>query len=452
MKMEEKNVWHSRSREEIEDFAKDYIDFMKVAKTERLTVKVVEGQLKRAGFIPLEEFAGNPLDMAVYLVNRKKSLAVFRIVDDLKKGITLIVAHIDSPRLDLKPKPLVEDERIALFKTHYYGGVKKYHWLNIPLEVHGVVFRADGEEVEIHIGDKPEDPVFTIPDLLPHLDKEDQKVSEKFQAEQLNLIVGTIPLSGEEKEAVKTNVLKILQERYGINEEDFVSAEIEVVPAIPPREVGLDKSLVGAYGQDDRVCAYTALRAILEAQNLSRSVGVILLDKEEIGSDGNTGAKARFYLKAIRSILKLQGVKDSEYALDEVLEKTAVISADVCAGVDPNYKDVHDLHNAPRLGYGVALVKYTGSRGKYSTNDAHAEFVGRIRKVLNENGVIWQVATFGKVDRGGAGTVAKYFAEKGSDVVDMGPALLGMHSPFEIVSKADLYETYRAYKVLLENL
>lgn len=265
------------------------------------------------------------------------------------------------------------------------------------------------------------------------------------------LIAGTIPLSGEEKEAVKMNVLKILNEMYGISEEDFVSGEIEVVPAFPPREVGIDRSLIGAYGQDDRICAYTALRAFLES-NPKKSIGVVFLDKEEIGSDGNTGAKARFYLRVLRQILKIQGARDSEFALDEVLEKSAVISGDVCAAVNPPYKDVHDLHNAPRLGYGVALVKYTGARGKYSTNDAHAEFVARVRQVLNERNVIWQVATLGKVDQGGGGTIAKFFAERGADVIDMGPALLGMHSPFEISSKADLFETYRAYRALLEDL
>ena len=451
MKMERKNVWHHRNREEIEAFSKEYMDFIGRAKTERLAVGEIRKFLEKEGFVPIEDFTGDPMDMAVYAVNRGKAIAAFRVVDDLKKGLNLVVAHIDSPRLDFKPNPLVEDEQIALFKTHYYGGIKKYHWFNIPLEIHGVLFKGDGEEVEIHVGDKPEDPVFTIPDLLPHLDKEDAKISEKFKGENLMLIAGTIPLRGEEKEAVKMNVLRILNEMYGISEEDFVSGEIEVVPAFPPREVGIDRSLIGAYGQDDRICAYTALRAFLES-NPKKSIGVVFLDKEEIGSDGNTGAKARFYLRVLRQILKIQGARDSEFALDEVLERSAVISGDVCAAVNPPYKDVHDLHNAPRLGYGVALVKYTGARGKYSTNDAHAEFVARVRQVLNERNVIWQVATLGKVDQGGGGTIAKFFAERGADVIDMGPALLGMHSPFEISSKADLFETYRAYRALLEDL
>ncbi|WP_334100128.1 aminopeptidase [Thermotoga petrophila] len=451
MKMERKNVWHHRKKEEIEAFSKEYIEFMSKAKTERMTVKEIKRILDESGFVPLEDFAGDPMNMTVYAVNRGKAIAAFRVVDDLKRGLNLVVAHIDSPRLDFKPNPLIEDEQIALFKTHYYGGIKKYHWLSIPLEIHGVLFKNDGTEIEIHIGDKPDDPVFTIPDLLPHLDKEDAKISEKFKGENLMLIAGTIPLSGEEKEAVKTNVLKILNEMYGITEEDFVSGEIEVVPVFSPREVGIDRSLIGAYGQDDRICAYTALRALLSA-NSEKSIGVIFFDKEEIGSDGNTGAKARFYLKALRQILKMQGAKDSEFVLDEVLENTSVISGDVCAAVNPPYKDVHDLHNAPKLGYGVALVKYTGARGKYSTNDAHAEFVARVRKVLNEQGVIWQVATLGKVDQGGGGTIAKFFAERGSDVIDMGPALLGMHSPFEISSKADLFETYVAYRSLMEKL
>ncbi|PLV59102.1 aminopeptidase [Thermotoga sp. KOL6] len=451
MKAEKRNVWHYRERGEIESFSKDYIAFIGRAKTERLVVKEVKDLLENAGFVPLGDFVGDPMNMTVYVVNRGKAIAAFKVVDDLRKGLNMVVAHIDSPRLDFKPNPLVEDEQIALFKTHYYGGIKKYQWFSIPLEIHGVLFKSDGSEVEIHIGDKPDDPVFTIPDLLPHLDKEDAKISEKFKGENLMLIAGTIPLNEEEKEAVKTNVLKILNEMYGITEEDFVSAEIEVVPAFPPKEVGVDRSLIGAYGQDDRICAYTALRALLDSQP-EKSVGVVLFDKEEIGSDGNTGAKARFYLRVLRQILKMQGAKDSEFALDEVLERTSVISGDVCAAVNPPYKDVHDLQNAPRVGYGVALVKYTGARGKYSTNDAHAEFVGRVRKVLNERNVIWQVATLGKVDQGGGGTIAKFFAERGADVVDMGPALLGMHSPFELSSKADLFETYKAYKYLLEDL
>ena len=451
MKYEPVSTWKNRNREIIEKFAKEYIEFIKKAKTERLAVSFFESMLKEKGFIPMEEFTGDPRDMAVYCIISNKALFALRVIDDLKNGMNLIVAHIDSPRLDLKPRPLIEDEKIALFKTHYYGGIKKYHWLNIPLAIHGVVYTSEGKRVEIHIGEEPDDPVLAIPDLLPHLDRKDKSVKEKFQAEKLNPIVGTIP-SNEEKESVKMNVLKILNEKYGITEEDLVSAELELVPAIPPKEVGIDRSLIGAYGHDDRVCSFASIKALLSVENPSKSFGVILFDKEEIGSEGNTSAKSRFYLKILRKILKMQGVSDVEYALDEVLEKTCVISGDVCAGVNPLYKEVHDMNNAPRLGYGVVLVKYTGSGGKYGSNDAHAEFVGKIRKILRESGVIWQVGLLGKVDEGGGGTVAKFLADKGAMVVDMGPALLGTHSPFELLSKADLYETYLAYKNLLEKM
>jgi len=451
MKYKPVSAWKVRDKEVIEKFAKDYLEFMKKAKTERLTISIFEDMLKEKGFIPLDEFTGDSKDMAVYHINSGKALFALRVIDDLRSGMNLVVAHIDSPRLDLKPRPLIEDEEIALFKTHYYGGIKKYHWLNIPLAIHGVVYTSEGKKVEIHLGEDPDDPVFAIPDLLPHLDRKDKSVKEKFQAEKLNPIVGTVP-SDEEKEAVKMNVLRILNEKYGITEEDLISAELELVPAMFPREVGIDRSLIGAYGHDDRVCSFAGIKALLSVENPSKSFGVILFDKEEIGSEGNTSAKSRFYLRVLRKILKMQGISDVEYALDEVLEKTSVISGDVCAGVNPPYKEVHDINNAPRLGYGVVLVKYTGSGGKYGSNDAHAEFVGKIRRILKESGVVWQVGLLGKVDEGGGGTVAKFLADKGAQVVDMGPALLGMHSPFELVSKADLYETYLAYKNLLEKM
>ncbi len=445
-----RNLWSIRSREEVENFAKEYSRFMDVARTERMAVREAVSLLEEAGYVPIERFNGST--NKVYAVNRGKSLIALHIVGRLEDGLNLVAAHIDAPRLDLKPSPIFEDERIALGKTHYYGGVKKYQWLSLPLELHGYVVKDSGEVVEIHIGQCKDDPVFVIADLLPHLDRKDQLVSEKFDAEKLNVILGTIPLSGMEKEAVKTYILKLLKDRYNIDEEDFVSGEFELVPALKTRSVGLDESLLGAYGHDDRICGYTAIKALTRVENPERSCGVILFDREEIGSEGNAGAKANFYVMFLKKILKVQGCQDTSLGIDELFSKTYVVSADVCAAVDPMYKEVVDIPNTPRLGYGVGLVRYTGSGGKSGANEAHAEFVGKVRRVLKEAGVVWQVATLGKVDRGGGGTVAKFLAEKGACVIDMGPALLGMHSPFELVSKADLYETYRAYKALLEKL
>ncbi len=450
LKFNIKNVWHMRDRTQIEQFARQYADFMNTARTERMVINEVEKMLKEAGFVSLEQFDGT--QDKVYLTNRGKSLVAVKLVGKLQDGLNLVVAHIDSPRLDLKPQPIFEEENVALARTHYYGGVKKYQWFSLPLELHGFVVKTSGEKVEIHLGQCGEDPVFVIPDLLPHLDREDAPVSQKFDAEKLSVVLGTIPLAGQEKEAVKMYVLKILKERYNIEEEDFVSAEFQLVPALKARSVGLDESLLGAYGHDDRVCAYTAVRALLDVKEPKRSCGVILFDREEIGSEGNAAAKASFYVLFFKKILKLQGCDDTALAMDELFSKSNVISADVCPGVDPMFKDVHDVQNAAKLGYGVGLVRYTGSRGKSGASEAHAEFVARVRKVLNEEKIAWQVATLGKVDRGGGGTVAKFLAEKGACVLDMGPALLGMHSPFELVSKADLFETYRAYRALLEKL
>ncbi len=450
MKFSPKNLWSIRNREQIESFSKEYARFMDMARTERMAIRESVLMLQQAGFVPIERFDGNT--DKVYAVNRGKSLIAVRLVGKLENGLNLVAAHIDAPRLDFKPKPIFEEERIALARTHYYGGVKKYQWFSLPLELHGYVVKETGEVVEIHIGQCKDDPVFVAPDLLPHLDRKDALVSEKFDAEKLSVIAGTIPLGGEEKEAVKTYVLKILKDRYGITEEDFVSGEFELVPALKTRSVGFDESLLGGYGHDDRICGYTALKGLIDAVNPVRSCGVILFDREEIGSEGNAGAKANFYVAFLKKLLKIQGCADTSLGIDELFAKTSIISADVCPAIDPMFKEVHDPENAARVGYGVGLVRYTGSGGKSGSSEAHAEFVAKVRKVLNQEGIVWQVATMGKADRGGGGTVAKFLAEKGACVLDMGPALLGMHSPFELVSKADLYETYRAYRALLEKL
>lgn len=450
MKFTTKNVWHLRDRKQIEQFSRKYADFMNTARTERMVISEFEKMLKESGFVSIEQFDGS--QDKIYSVNRGKSLVALRLVGKLQDGLNLVVAHIDSPRLDLKPQPVFEEESVALARTHYYGSVKKYQWLSLPLELHGFIVKANGEKIEIHLGLCGEDPVFVIPDLLPHLDREDTPVSQKFDAEKLSVILGTIPLAGQEKEAVKMFVLKILKERYGIDEEDFVSAEFQLVPALKARDVGLDESLLGAYGHDDRVCAYTAIKALIDVEKPTRPCGVILFDREEIGSEGDAAAKASFYMLFFKKVLKIQGCDDTTLVLDELFTRANVISADVCPAIDPMFKEVHDVQNAAKLGYGVGLIRYTGSRGKSGSSEAHAEFVAKVRKILNEEKIAWQIATLGKVDRGGGGTVAKFLAERGTCVLDMGPALLGMHSPFELVSKADLFETYRAYKAILEKL
>ena len=444
-------VWKKRTREEIERFSENYKLFIDFAKTERLAVEYFEKLLTENGFINIEnsqEVAGERF----FYVNRGKSLVAIK--GDITKGINFVVAHVDAPRIDLRPYPLYEDNGIALAETHYYGGVKKYQWLSLPLALVGVVVKEHGEKINVCIGCDEKDPVFVLPDLLPHLDKEDRKVSEQFKADKMNLLLGSIPIDEEKKEPVKQYVLKILKEKYGIDEEDFISADLELVPALKPRDVGIDGSFIGAYGHDDRICAYQAVMALLNAEIYEdqKAAGVILFDREEIGSEGDAGAQARFYRSFLRKLIKSKGYSDSESMLDEIISKSTVISADVTTLYDPSYPEVHDKLNVAKAGYGVAIVKYTGSRGKAGASEAHAELVAKVRNVLNKNGISWQVSLLGKVDVGGGGTVAKFLAKEGFDTIDMGPGLMSMHAPFELVSKADLYETYLAFKVLMEQL
>ncbi|WGS63957.1 aminopeptidase [Marinitoga aeolica] len=448
------SVWKKRDRKIIDEYSKGYKDFIDYSKTERKAVEYSVKELEKHGFKPLDFYLekGKIEDGdKIYYVNNSKAIFAIKIKGNITNGISLVGAHLDAPRLDLKPEPIIEDTDIAMAKTHYYGGIKKYQWLNIPLELHGVVIKNDGTKIDVSIGDKPEDPVFVISDLLPHLDRRKGEVSEVFKGENLNLLLGTISISYEEevKEGVKLNILNILHEKYGIVEEDLISAELEVVPSLPARDVGLDRSLIAAYGHDDRICSYTALTALIEAEPEIRSAAILLVDKEEIGSDGNTGAKHHFWITILKKLLKLQGSINIELDIDDTLLNSTLLSADVSAALDPNFKDVHDPANAPKLGYGIAIAKYTGARGKVATNDANAEVFGKLRKIFNENGVIWQTGELGKVDQGGGGTIAKFFAEKGLSVIDAGVALFGMHSPYELASKADLYETYYAYKVFL---
>ncbi|MDI3472154.1 MAG: hypothetical protein PWQ20_332 [Thermotogaceae bacterium] len=436
------SVWKKRSREEIEKFSSEYSGFLTNSKTERLTVKNLVSVAKKLGF------SDDIFSDRFYVINKDKTVAFFKITDNLEDGFNIITAHIDSPRIDLKPRFLFEDDGILLLKTHYYGGIKKYQWFNIPLCLKGVVLKTDGSLVEVSIGDAPGEPVLVISDLLPHLDKEDKKVSEKFLGEDLSPIAGTIPLENEEKEAVKLYVLKLLNEKYGVTEKDLIGADLSLVPAFETRGAGLDSSLIAGYGHDDRVCAYTAFRAIIDSKSQKRSSIVLLFDREEIGSDGNTGAKERFWIRVLKKIVEHN---NPNLDVEDLIEKSAVLSGDVAAGLDPKYKTVMEPLNAPKLGYGTVLVKYTGVRGKSGTSEASAEFFGKIRNLFIENDVSWQVGELGKVDQGGGGTVAKFFAELGSWVLDVGPAVLGMHSPYELVSKADVLETYLAYKTFLEN-
>ncbi len=446
------HVWDRLDKDEkeaVETLANDYKAFLSKAKTERECTAEICALLEARGFHPESS-------TRFYRVFREK--VVVAVVAGRKppqEGIRLIASHIDSPRLDLKLHPLLEEFEMAYFKTHYYGGIKKYHWVALPLALHGVVVKADGTKVKIVIGEDLDDPVFTICDLLPHLARKvqgEKKLREAIPGEKLNVLVGGLPLpDSEEKERVKLAVLKLLNERYGLVEEDFISAELEVVPAGPARDVGLDRAFIGAYGQDDRICAFTSLAALLNLEAPPYTSVALFLDKEEIGSDGNTGAKSRLLEKIYFDLLKILGVSapSTDLVLD-VFFRTRAISADVTAGIDPFYQEVHEKLNDARMGHGVVVTKYTGHGGKYAANDAHAEYVGWLRRVLNRAGVVWQAASFGKVDEGGGGTVAKYLAFHGLDIIDVGPPLLSMHSPFEIAHKGDLYMTYRAYKAFFE--
>jgi len=421
---------------QIEAFSRDYLTFMSRVKTEREAVAYIMGQGAK-GLIRID--------------NRGKALALCRKGKaPLAEGVRLVVAHLDSPRLDLKVNPLYEDTELAMLKTHYYGGIKKYQWLARPLALHGVVVKEDGTSIAITIGEESDEPCFTIEDLLPHLAAKvhaEKRVSEAFQGEKLNIIFGSRPDPEVKEEKVKAAILKLLKSKYGMVEQDFVSADIEIVPAGQAREVGLDRSLIGAYGQDDRVCAWTAFAAVRDAKNPPFTTIALLVDKEEIGSEGNTGAKSIF----LEEVLWQLGKSFKQQIIpSRVLYRSKAISGDVNGALDPDYPEVHEKTNAARMGYGVCVTKFTGSRGKSGSSEAHAEYMGWLRALLNRRGIPWQTGELGKVDEGGGGTVAKFLAEYGMDIVDMGPALLSMHAPFELSSKVDVYSTYLAYRAFVE--
>lgn len=457
-----KNAWEKAAEEErknVFEFCEGYKKFLDKAKTEREFVDEVEVLAVQKGYISLDDAMkkGTRLGKGtkVYHINRNKS-AVLAIIGSkpIEEGIKMVGAHVDSPRLDLKPNPLYEDTGMALFKTHYYGGIKKYQWVTIPLAIHGVVIKQSGEKVKVVIGEDENDPVFTVTDLLPHLaqDQMQKKMTDGISGEALNLLTGSIPYKDEKvKDKVKLNILKLLNDKYGIVEEDFASAELEIVPAFKAKDVGLDKSFVGGYGQDDRVCAYTALRAILDLNETEYTTLCILTDKEEIGSVGNTGAESVYLENVVAYLCSLASENYSDLLVRRCLNNSKMLSADVNAGVDPNWEGVQDKKNASFMGKGVILQKYTGSRGKSGASDANPEFIAELRKLFNEKNILWQTAEMGKIDLGGGGTIALYIANLGVEVIDCGVPLLSMHSPFEISSKIDIYTIYRAYTEFMKN-
>lgn len=424
-------------------FCEDYKAYLDAAKTEREATEEAIRLAKKAGFTEFELGKKYNAGDKVYVNNRGKSVAFAVIGEEpVEKGLRITAAHIDSPRLDLKPNPLYEEIELALFKTHYYGGIKKYQWTAVPLALHGVIVKADGEVVKVCIGEKDDEPKFVVNDLLPHLAQEQSKrtLSDGIRGEELNVLVGSCPFKDDEgSELVKLNILKILFEKYGVKEADFLSAELECVPAQKACDIGFDRSLIGAYGQDDRVCAYPALKAIMDIDTPKYTAVAVLADKEEVGSDGNTGMNSDFIRDFAEDLAVMQGGRGSV-----VLRNSKCLSADVNAATDPTFQDVMERRNASFVNYGVVITKYTGARGKSGTSDASAEYVAFVRKMLDDSGIIWQTGELGKVDAGGGGTVAMYIANLGVDTVDLGVPVLSMHAPFETTSKLDVYMCYRA--------
>lgn len=450
-----KNTWekYKDNLNEVMEYNEGYKDYISKNKTERACVKDSIRLAKEKGFKPLDSFETLKPGDKVYVNNRDKNIALFVIGNKpLTEGMRILGAHIDSPRMDLKQNPLYESEGFVLADTHYYGGVKKYQWVTIPLSLYGVVAKKDGTVVDVVIGEDDNDPVVGISDLLIHLAAEqlDKKAAKVIEGENLDATLGNMPLVGEEKDAVKANILKLLKDKYDIEEEDFVSAEIEVVPSGKARDYGLDRSMVAGYGHDDRVCAYTSLTAILDMDVCDYTCCTILVDKEEIGSVGATGAQSLFFENTVGEMLVKMGI-DSFVQTRLTLSRSKMLSSDVSAGVDPLFVSVNDKKNAAYLGNGIVFNKYTGARGKSGSNDASAEYVARIRAVMDESNIHYQTAELGKVDLGGGGTIAYILGNYNMDVIDAGIAVLNMHAPMEIVSKVDVYETYQAYKAFLKN-
>jgi len=454
-----KSAWNSLEKEDINEmqmFIEGYKDFISKGKTEREASDYIEEQAKKNGFLDLYAEDDESFDPKgkYYAKNRGKSIIMINLGEDnLIDGLNIVGAHIDSPRLDLKQNPIYEDSDLALFKTHYYGGIKKYQWTSLPLALHGIVYKEDGGKVSINIGEAQEDPVFSISDLLPHLAKDQnaKKMSEAVTGENLNVIIGNMP-NDVEKNPFKSRLLKILDEMYGISEEDFKVAELEVVPAGKARDSGFDRSMVMAYGQDDRSCAFAAMKAIFSKESYKRSAVAIFSDKEEIGSVGNSGMLSNAFENFMAEILFRSKGRYDELMLRRMLSNTNVFSADVVNGFDPDYPEVSDKLNSAYLGRGVSISKYGGSKGKSGSNDANAEYISKVRMLLNKENIVWQTAEVGKVDQGGGGTIAYILANKGAEVVDIGLPVLSMHSPFELISKVDLYMAYRAYDIFFRKM
>lgn len=451
-----KLVWDAIDRKEKEKvfaFDKEYKDFLNAAKTEREAVKLIEETALKNGFSSTPP-SKQPIKLMRTFQGKSIALSISG-KKPINEGINLIVSHLDSPRLDLKQNPLYEEVDLAFMKTHYYGGIKKFQWLTRPLAIHGRVIRSDGTTLDIVVGEADSDPVFTVADILPHLARKvqyDKKVSDAFEGEKLNLMAGSLPYGNKDtKERFKLAILNLLNERFGFVEEDLISAELEVVPAGKARDVGWDRGLTGAYGHDDRSSAFTSLKAIFDINNPQRTALVLFFDKEEIGSDGATGAKSRFLESFLADLMIAHGRKPLYHEIHNVLMNSRALSADVAGALDPDFQDVHEKRNAARLGYGICLTKFTGSRGKYGASDANAEYIGWLRNLFNKKSVVWQTGELGKVDEGGGGTVAKFLAPYGLQIIDCGPPVLSMHSPFEIAHKGDIYMTYKGYRAFLES-
>ncbi len=451
--MYRKNAWLKYDdKKPVMDFAEGYKSFISVAKSERLAVAESEKLLKANGFKNINDFKSLKEGDRVYIINKKKNVAAFIIgKEPLENGLRILGAHIDSPRLDLKENPIYESKGFALGDTHYYGGIKKYQWATIPLALVGVVCKKDGTVVDINIGDDPKDPIVGITDLLIHLaaDQMAKSAAKVIEGENLDITLGSMPLNKDEKEPVKANVLRLLKEKYDIEEEDFISAEIEIVPAGEARDYGLDRSMVAGYGHDDRSCAYTSLLALLDTKKVKNTACCILVDKEEIGSVGATGAQSLFFENAIAKLAALLGAKNPLWAARVTLENSKMLSSDVSAGYDPLYAYVSDPKNAAYLGEGLVINKYTGRGGKGGSNDSMPEYYAFVRKALDDAKVNWQSSELGKVDQGGGGTIAYILGNYNMSVIDAGIPVLNMHAPMEIVSKVDVYEAYLGYKAFL---
>jgi aspartyl aminopeptidase len=456
--MKEYNAWNSYNEQDLaalEKLSRDYIDFLSEGKTERECTELLVKMAQDAGYRDLEDIIknGEKIDVGskVYAVNMKKAVVMLNIGEDIiNNGMNILGAHIDSPRLDVKQNPLYEKDEFAYLDTHYYGGIKKYQWVTIPLAIHGVVVKTDGETVRIAIGEDPEDPVFFVSDILIHLAAEqmEKKAAKAINGEDLDIIFGTKPLSADEKDAVKANVLKLMNEKYGLTEDDFWSAELEIVPAGRAREAGFDRSMILSYGHDDRSCAYTSAVAMLEVENPKKTACGLFVDKEEIGSVGATGMESHFFEDMMREVLDRMGLY-SEINLSRMMRNSRMLSSDVSACYDPLYADRFNKPNAALFGRGLVFNKYTGSRGKSGSNDSNAEYLAEIRRIFDKHGVAYQSSELGKVDAGGGGTIAYILALYGMDVVDSGIAVLSMHAPWEAVSKSDLYEAKKGYVAFL---